>query len=70
MRYSAAVIRRLTDDIIAKGQNDKQWSTKHYTKKLSNAIQLSTGYEVRCTGMASSVCFTSDTLRYVTVYIS
>ena len=30
--YSEAVILRLTDNIIAKGQNDKQWLTNHYPK--------------------------------------
>jgi hypothetical protein len=53
-------------------KKDKQRSTKH-THKIKDRVSrtpLKTGGELKCTGMGSSSCSTSDTCRVITIYLA
>jgi len=53
-------IRKLKENRQHNDQKDKQRSTKH-THKTKVRVTLKTGGELRCSGMLSSSCSTSDT---------
>jgi 23S rRNA maturation mini-RNase III len=67
LKIPNGVIRsRKSKDRQCKGQKDKQWSTKHYTTRLSNTYPLITECEPGYVGRISNSCSTRDT-RHVTV---